>query len=357
MNSGALVDNPRVTVAMTTYNGATHLRETIDSILAQTFDQFEFLIVDDASKDDTRSIIGAYGDSRIRLVENERNLGISESRNRAIRLARGEYIAATDQDDLSARTRLERQVEYLDSHPETILVSSAVRLLEYGSGRTDPMPVFDEPRKLHFALFFGRHNVTYSSICARLDTLKKHELTFKPEFHYAEDYELYHRIAKVGSMVTLSEALVTYRLHGENNSIIRYETMSDNGRRFLQQAFQDLLGREFTGGEIERVWRVVVEKKPAQNMGELMAVGALLAESLNAFEERYPGKSSYADSVGELASEIWWSVVRASSREIGVNALQAFSSYSDLRSWSPSLAGRANTVLMSLFKSMGRKIF
>lgn len=335
-------------MAMTTFNGARYLRETIDSVLAQSFEDFEFVIIDDASTDATVSIIQSYQDARIRFEPNTNNIGISRSRNRAIALAHGEYIATTDQDDVSEKDRLRHQVAYLDAHPDTILVSSAVRLWEYGKERKDRMRVFDMSAPLHFALFFGRHNVTYSSLCARVDVLRGHHLTFRPEFHYAEDYELYHRIARVGEMATLSAPLVTYRIHGENNSIKRYEAMSGNGRRFLQQAYSELVQRDFGAEEIERVWRIFVEQKPVSDQEELGIVGDLLMEALAGFERCYGARYDARDSVRELAAEIWWSVLVKSSEPLGLSALQAFSHYPDLRPWQPSFAERARVALSTL---------
>ena len=112
-------DLPKISVLMPTYNGAKLLSETIDSILNQTFKDFEFIIINDCSpEDETDKIIAKYNDPRIRYIYNDKNLGISGSSNKGISLARGKYIARQDHDDISLPTRLEEQYNYMESHPE-----------------------------------------------------------------------------------------------------------------------------------------------------------------------------------------------------------------------------------------------
>src|SRR3990170_6306785 len=104
--------NPEITVLMSVYNGERFLREAIESILNQTYRDFEFLIINDGSTDSSREIILSYNDPRIRLIDNELNIGLTRSLNKGLRLARGKYIARQDADDISFRKRLEKQVAF-----------------------------------------------------------------------------------------------------------------------------------------------------------------------------------------------------------------------------------------------------
>jgi len=108
---------PRVSVAMAVYNGERYLRQAVDSVLAQTFCDFEFLIVDDGSTDSTPEILAGYGDRRVVVISNSQNVGLTRSLNRCLERARGEYVARMDADDVSMPTRLEKQAAYLDRHP------------------------------------------------------------------------------------------------------------------------------------------------------------------------------------------------------------------------------------------------
>ena len=346
MPSRASQGSPRVTVAMTTYNGAAYLEETIEGILNQSFTDFEFLIVDDGSSDQTLEIIRSYEDPRIRCLVNEQNLGISLSRNRAIREARSEFFAPTDQDDLSLPRRLETQVEYLDRNPETDLVSTTVDLLRDGRRRRDSMRALDQPVLVHMGLFFGRHNVTYSAICVRLEFLRRHDLFFDQAFHYAEDFDLYLRIASVGRMVTLDQPMVVYRKHGENTSIRQYKTMTANGQRSLGRAYGELLQRTLSDEEVERIWRVLVERRPAASLDEMDQIGGIMTEVLAAFMTR-PGLVDHErQALRELASQVWWSVVVASgNRHLGFSALAQLARYSELSHWRPTLLERLSTEL------------
>ena len=116
---------PKVTVLMSVLNGEDYLREAIDSVLAQTFMDFEFLIIDNASTDMTPRIIASYSDSRIRVLRNDNVLTLTQSLNKGMRAARGDLIARLDADDLAMPERLEKQVRFLDAHPDVFLVACA----------------------------------------------------------------------------------------------------------------------------------------------------------------------------------------------------------------------------------------
>ena len=115
---------PKITVLMTVYNGERYLKECMDSVLGQTFRDFEFLIIDDYSTDSSRDLIKSYKDSRIRLIENEKNLNQVRSLNIGLEQARGQYVARMDQDDIMLRDRLERQVNFLDKNTDISVVGT-----------------------------------------------------------------------------------------------------------------------------------------------------------------------------------------------------------------------------------------
>jgi len=131
---------PSVSVIMSVYNGERYLREAIDSILTQTYTDFEFVIINDASTDASSGILAKYAthDSRIILLQNDTNLGLTKSLNIGLRLARGRYIARQDADDISLPHRFERQVRYLDEHPETMLLGAQCLLID-----AQGMPIAD----------------------------------------------------------------------------------------------------------------------------------------------------------------------------------------------------------------------
>jgi GT2 family glycosyltransferase len=240
---------------MSVYNGAKYLREAVDSVLAQTFSAFELIIVDDGSTDGTMEILGSYSDPRIRLIRNDRNLGLAAARNRAFAAARGEFIAIHDADDASVPERLAVQVAYLDAHPEVVLLGATVLCVQTNGSLASVFPNgpdFDFSRAVHEIASVGAARPLYDTTLLRISdadpkktcvvsplsdlsakwTLLSHtsfsnpSVVFRrtlyerfggccelPEYRYCEDYELLSRYARHGRVANLSPVLVTLRVH------------------------------------------------------------------------------------------------------------------------------------------------
>src|SRR4051812_15533497 len=118
---------PKISVLLPVYNAEPYLKEAIDSVLQQTFADFELIIINDGSKDRSADIIKSYTDKRILFIDQE-NIGLSATLNKGIALARGEYIARQDNDDISRPERFRKQVTYLDAHPRTMLLGTAAEI-------------------------------------------------------------------------------------------------------------------------------------------------------------------------------------------------------------------------------------
>jgi len=209
----------KVSMVMAVYNGERHLAESIESILGQTFSDFEFVIVDDASIDSTPKILKTYSekDSRIRVITNTQNLGLTISLNVGVRAANGQYIARMDAGDVSHPERLGKQVAFLDMHPDHVLVGSWTDTFNDDSVKVGEMNGPIDHAAIRSALI--RYNpIVHSSIMMRADVLKKAG-GYDEEWRYAQDYELYFRLMKLGKLANLSEHLASYRL--SPNSITR----------------------------------------------------------------------------------------------------------------------------------------
>jgi len=118
------MDRPKISVIMSVYNGEKYLREAIESILNQTFRDFEFIIINDGSTDKTSEILSSYNDPRIVIINNKRNIGLTKSLNKGLKMVKGEYIARQDADDVSLPERLERMVNFLDMNRDVGLLGS-----------------------------------------------------------------------------------------------------------------------------------------------------------------------------------------------------------------------------------------
>jgi hypothetical protein len=224
---------PRMTVLMPVYNGARYLREAVDSILAQSLSDFEFLIIDDGSTDASADIIRSYADPRITLVENGENLGLVATLNRGLALAKGDYVARMDCDDISLPRRLERQIAFMDAHPEIGICGTWVKTLGDSENRTIRFPT--DPDKIRCITFFNSC-VSHPSIVMRMSALKKHGISYDPAYSSAEDYALWAEALKHFEIANLGEVLLIYRQHAEQVTVRHAEASTEavhNVRRML----------------------------------------------------------------------------------------------------------------------------
>lgn len=201
----------RVTVLMPVYNGECYLRETIDSVLNQGFCDFEFLIINDGSTDHTREIVLSYSDDRIRLVDNEQNIGLVASLNKGLDMIDTEYIARMDADDLWDPSKLEKQIALLDSRPEIGLCGTSIR--KFGIIKGDMFfPEDNEGLKVGF-LFYCM--MSHPSVVFRRSMLAASKLRYKKEAFPAEDYQMWIDCLNVTQIYNIPEPLVYYRQHAE----------------------------------------------------------------------------------------------------------------------------------------------
>ncbi len=203
---------PRVTVLMSAYNSENYLLESIESILSQTFKDFEFLIINDGSIDSTREIVLSINDPRIRLVDNSKNLGLTLSLNKGLRLANGEFVARIDSDDIAEPTRLERQVDYLDTHPDVALLGTWHTEVDADGNFVGMWDLPSTWIQIRWALFFYTPFV-HSSIMLRKALVLDQVGFYNEALSYSQDYELWARIAKVLPTFSLNERLVKTRVN------------------------------------------------------------------------------------------------------------------------------------------------
>jgi glycosyltransferase involved in cell wall biosynthesis len=204
---------PTVSVLMPVHNAARYLVEAVQSILGQTFTDFEFLIIDDGSTDRSRAILEQYAarDPRIRLTSRP-NTGYAVALNELLRLARGEFLARMDADDVALPERLARQVDYLRAHPDVVCVGTAVCFID-SAGRylRDAHPGMDHETIQERALA-GDCPLNHPSVMMRraaVEAVGGYHVEFEP----AEDLDLWLRLGEVGRLTNLTEPLMNYRQH------------------------------------------------------------------------------------------------------------------------------------------------
>jgi glycosyltransferase involved in cell wall biosynthesis len=231
--------NPRVSVVMCVYNADRFVAETIRSVLAQTFGDFEFIIVNDGSTDQTLAILRAFEqqDQRIKIISRA-NKGIAASANEGIAASRGQFIARHDSDDISFPTRLEKQVAFLDANPDVVAVGAQMQVTDpyglpldqtrfptdhsgierellRGSGWTMPQPVATFRRDAFERA--GRYRLEYSN---------------------SEDLDLFLRLATVGKLANLPEVLVSWRRHLQSVNHARGDAQSAMKRHIIADAYK-----------------------------------------------------------------------------------------------------------------------
>lgn len=200
---------PEISVIMPVHNGEKYLREAVESILTQTFSDFELIVVDDGSTDSTADIIKSISDDRIVYLKNDRNIGISDTLNKGILSSRGKYIARMDADDISLPSRLEKQIDYMKQNPDVSVLGCAVEI--FGEGINGSVRTFSStPDEIKIDIIFATPFVHPTLMFER--RVFDHEL-YDGNFNGAEDYELWIRLACKYRMATLNEPLLKYRKH------------------------------------------------------------------------------------------------------------------------------------------------
>lgn len=235
----------RITVVMPVYNGRQYLRQAIESILSQAYRDFELLIIDDGSTDDSREICRSYGDARIRLEENGRNLGLVATLNRGLDLAAGEYIARMDCDDVSLPDRFSRQIEFLEKHPEIGICGTWFERLQEGGSVMMRFPT--DHNALRFFMLVD-NPFPHSTIFMRRSVINGFGLRFDPGYIHAEDYELWARAAEYTKVANIPEILLKYRYHPDNISHRFKASQGATGDRVRQRQLE-YLGLPATEGE------------------------------------------------------------------------------------------------------------
>ena len=243
--------SPKVSVLMSVYNGLPYLHESIESILNQTYTDFEFVIIDDCSTDKSWSILEKYAtqDSRIKLYQNEHNLGLTKSLNKGLKLAQGEYIARQDADDISLPERLQKQVYCLSEESDVILVSSEWESIDnqdhvLGNSQRAIEPIL-VTWYLHFVNYIGGH----SQVVYR----RKSVLSvgcYCESYPYAQDYELWLRLSKKGKIVILPDILLKYRVHDESISSKSKETQRKLALLTAKNELSNLISEDITLSEV-----------------------------------------------------------------------------------------------------------
>lgn len=240
---------PKVTILIPFYNRAAYLHAAIESVLCQTFTDFELLLIDDGSTDDSADVVAGFHDPRIRLLRNETNLGIPATRNRGVAEARGEYLAFLDSDDIALPQRLARQVAFMDKHPEYAATGAWIEWIDTCGTRSGRIKRRSLSPDLIRAERLFRAGLENSTAIARTQILR--EYPYREDFAVGEDYDLWSRIAERHELAALPQVLVYRREHEQRVT----HDERDNSKTWQLQIFAwqlEKLGVSFTQQDLER---------------------------------------------------------------------------------------------------------
>lgn len=228
---------PAITVLMSAYNVEKYIREAMDSILNQTFRDFEFIIVDDASTDGTLAIIESYKDDRIRIIKNETNIKLAASLNKGLRITRGKYIARMDADDISHLERFQKLYDFMERNPQIDICGTHMKL--FGSedavwgGRSDD-------KEIKAGLIWGS-TVEHASVLMRSETILKNNLFYDETFPVGQDWKYWYDAKNHANFSSLEEVLYYYR-RGEQNMTVKFGHQSKDRYSHMHRLMLEDLG-------------------------------------------------------------------------------------------------------------------
>ena len=236
---------PLVSVIMPVYNAEKYIEEAIESVLKQTFMNFELIIVNDGSTDHSEQIILGYKDKRIRYIRHHKNQGLIVSLNEGVQYAIGEFIARLDADDIAHPQRFFRQVQFLLRHPDHSICGSSYSVINGKGQKKFIVKLPSSDKQIRTLLFFG-NCICHSSVMFRKKVLQNE--VYRPAYQLCEDYDLWSRMVDQSKVAVLPEPLIQYRLHGSNVSVKNRMEMLSNVSR-VHAHFLDNCGLHYSREE------------------------------------------------------------------------------------------------------------
>jgi hypothetical protein len=307
----AIPPYPRVSVLLAVHNGALHLGESIASVMAQTWADFELVVVDDASTDTTPAILaGPRRSTAARAAD-----GAKPRRGRGAqpgpRPLPGRVLAILDHDDLCHPTRLAAQVAFLQRHADVVLVGSEVRILRGGRPHAPDHPPGGSPLLMRWRLHLD-NPLTFSSVMMRMDAVRRLGTFLRPGL--AEDYDLYHRLLRIGEIARLDEVLTTWRAHATNLSAAAPEAMLSGAVAVLAPAIAPWVGKGTAPGAAALVIRHLSERRPVTTAAELQRLGTVLEQLAAGFCTQRAATAEDRALIWAEAGRSWWQAARAGAR-------------------------------------------
>ena len=307
-------NQPLLSVLMPVFNSEQFVAEAIGSILNQTFKNFEFLILDDASTDKSFEIVKDFEkkEPRIKVFKNEKNLGVVESRNKLINLSTGKYIAWLDSDDIAFENRFEEQIKFLEQHPEIGLVGAWLIKCDKFCNPQQIWSAETNPEKLQVNLFF--HSPFSTVVMIRRSALP--DKLYDSRFPVAEDYDLYCRIAEKSGVANLGVTLLKYR---ENSQSLSHTTkVMEECSVIVIKEHAERLGIKLEESTIKNLRKPKTDSRIAFEEIAEIERSLILLDNLLSENNRFNKKA-----VHEVIQKYWFETCRKSTHN-GLKVLSIF---------------------------------
>lgn len=285
--------NPQISVIMPAYNAEKYVAEAINSILAQTFTDFEFIIINDASTDSTKNIIESFQDPRIKLINNEQNKCVAKSLNIGISAAKGKYIARMDADDISLPERFQTQFNFMEKNPDIDICGSWIET--FGENKY-VIKVPENNNDIKDELFFSC-SMLHPTVIFKRDL----SLQYSSDFPRAEDYDLWCRKINELKFANIPKVLLHYRIHNcqvgqanktnqnQDSNLIRLRNLENIGLHLSNEElriYNDFFAEQFTPKNIDEVLEAVNIFEKISATGKDYDYGKKFQELIKLFQRK-----------------------------------------------------------------------
>ena len=334
---------PEVSVLMPVHNAGLFVEEAVRSVLQQTFADFELVVMDDGCTDDTLALISRFRDPRIRVIRNEKKIGIAKTLNKALDLTRTEWIARMDADDFCEPDRLATQLAFMRAQPNLAVAGGWVRLC----GDRKPV-VVRQPcgaQTVRAFLLFG-NALFHPTAMLRRALLERHGLRYDPSYSCTEDYELWTRVADLAAVDNQSRVMLNMRVHDSNITTNMQPVMVRQTGAILRRQLGKL-GIEPSDMELERHYRMGLGI-PADSLHELSAMRHWVQRLMEANQaiEVYP-----INTFREVAGRVWFHFCRNSTR-LGYQVFHVYRNYELTSAYQPTTVKMSSFLASLLFHSI-----
>lgn len=297
---------PLVSMIVSTHNDALYIQAAIDSILGQTFTDFELILIDDASTDATPQLLAQQTDPRLIVLRNEQNLGLTRSLNRGLEAAQGRYIARMDADDIAVPLdRLEKQVAFMESHPTVgMICGNMASIRPDGTFLDEGKPVYSRAAGSHaylrWCLLWG-NPISHITVLIRREVLTRHHLHYQPEFNTAEDYDLWSRLSHMTELVRMQEIWAHRRVLTTSVSNTRFAEQMALTEQIMEREMGLLLGYAPDSMAAKGLFAYLHQMPLQRDAIEVRGIVKLLAALYQAHQSQFELTSQDAEVIqGEM---------------------------------------------------------